>query len=64
MRVIWQVFSIQTGPIKKNKENITEITCTAQENGRRHDDKKKNLRAFFASPCHDMDQLTLTKVLD
>jgi hypothetical protein len=36
-------------PIKRTKENITEITCTAQENGIKQDGKKKTLRTSFAS---------------
>jgi hypothetical protein len=52
------------GSIKKTKENITEITCTAEETVRREDGKKKILRASFASPFHNLDQPTLTKVLD
>jgi hypothetical protein len=50
---------MQTGPTKKTKENITEITCTAQEN-----DKKKNSTASFASPCHNMAHPTSTEILD
>jgi hypothetical protein len=35
MRMMWQVFSMQTGPAVKTKEVITDMALMMHENGKR-----------------------------